>query len=155
MDRTDATKRAGARGRRIPAQAAVRNRLQASQRWFPARWEGSAGFIGTQPSLRSRWCVEAPESRTRGAGECQYHLRMGYLGWTASKKSGRGRRADGRAPWNGERGAAFTGTPVPTNGLMGAGAKTMEVPAAENPALISSNVCSPWTPLLHYPHTSV
>ena len=71
------------------------------------------------------------------------------------EKRGRGRRAERQTPWNGERGGAFTGTPVPTDVWMGAGAKIIEVPAAETPALVSSNVCSPWTPLLHYPHTSV
>ena len=69
-------------------------------------------------------------------------------------KRGRGRRADGQTPWNGERGGAFTGTPVPTDGWLGAGAKRIEVPAADDPALISSNVCSPWTPLLQLSPTS-
>ena len=41
-------------------------------------------------SQRSRGCVEAPKSRTRGAGEWQYHLRMGYLEWTASKNGAAG-----------------------------------------------------------------
>ncbi len=145
--------RAGGGGeyRRRPRSVAVCRRRHAD---FLHGGSGGRRFLRHQ-TLASlpvmRGCTRKSHA---GGGRVPVSSTQVISGVDGVAKRGRGRRADGRNPWNGERGGAFTGTPVPTDGWMDAGAKIIEVPAADDPALISSNVCSPWTPLLQLSPTS-